>query len=118
MLLIRQEIFHFKVVIKQSFLLYIFPNTIVLSVMVSIALKDIWLPVQILLRIIDSIFLNFRLKIWVRYIKYGSLNLFSKTIILFNMFYAYIVPIMSTEGFAGNTCRKKKLKILYILTKL
>lgn len=72
MFLIRHEIFHFKVVIKQSFLLYIFLNTIVLSVIVSIALKDTRLPVQILLRIIDSIFFELQgknlsppNKIWV-----------------------------------------------------
>lgn len=79
-LLIRQEIFHFNIVIKQSLLLYIFPNTKVLSVMVSITLKDIWLPVQILLRIVDSLFSELLgKKIWVHSIKHYSPHLFSKT---------------------------------------
>jgi hypothetical protein len=91
MLLIRQEIFHFKVVIKQSLLLYVFPNTTVLSVTVSITLDDTWLPVQILLTIIQAFhFLNFEVKIWAHQVQCRSLNLFSKVLTLLHCYFFFV----------------------------
>lgn len=95
MLLIRQEIFHFKVVIKKSLLLYIFPNTTVLSVIVSISVKDIWLPLQILPRIMDSLFSDLQGKNLGPLNETRSLSLFSRTLILLNyyVFCTYTVSI-------------------------
>lgn len=86
--------------------------------MVSIALRDIWLSEQILLRILDSLFS----KLWGKNL--GSCNkTLVSTFILKNSYSTYvfcacIASIMSIiEGFAGKICLKS-LKILDILTNL